>query len=77
MQNEIASQPGQFFTEQPLKAVGTALGIGLVLSLLPVGRIVGLLVDVGFSLARPIILSAGIYKLSECCRPRPAAAKPE
>ena len=55
-----------------------ALGIGLVVSLLPLGRIVGMLVDVGFSLVRPILLGAGICKISEWCRPRPVAdCKPE
>ena len=64
------SQAEQYVAAQPTKAVGTALGVGLLMSFLPVGRIVGMLVDVGFSLVRPILLGAGVCKLSEYCRTR-------
>lgn len=71
MQNDKQSDcrtARQFITETPSKAVGTALGAGLLLSLLPVGRIVGMLVDVGFAMARPILIGVGVYKVSEACR---------
>lgn len=66
--SKCCSKAERYVTDQPTKAVATALGVGLLASLLPVGRIVGMLVDVGFSLTRPILLVAGICKLSECCR---------
>lgn len=78
LEAELYSRTEKYVKEQPAKAVGAALGIGLVVSLLPLGRIVGMLVDVGFSLVRPILLGAGICKISEWCRPRPVAdCKPE
>lgn len=67
---DSCSKAERYVTDQPTKAVATALGVGLLVSLLPVGRIVGMLVDVGFSLVRPILLGAGVCKLSEYCRTR-------
>ncbi len=57
----------QFAIEKPKKAVGTAFGLGLVLSLLPVGKMAGMLIDTVFSLARPALLAAGVLKISEYC----------
>ncbi len=62
------SWPEQFAAEKPGKAVGTAFGVGLVLSFLPIGKIAGLLIDVAFSLIRPVLLGAGLLKISEYCR---------
>lgn len=63
------SWPERCVTENPGKAVGAAFGVGLVLSFLPVGKIAGMLIDVAFSLARPVMLVTGLLKISECCRP--------
>ena len=78
LEAELYSRTEKYVKAQPTKAVGAALGAGLLVSLLPLGRIAGMLVDVGFSLVRPILLGAGICKISEWCQPRPVAAcKPE
>lgn len=63
------SSPERCVTENPGKAVGAAFGVGLVLSFLPVGKIAGMLIDVAFSLVRPVLLVTGLLKISECCRP--------
>lgn len=60
--------PDKFITEEPTKAMATALGVGLLLNVLPIGRIAGMLIDVAFALARPLLLCAGLLKVSEFCR---------
>ena len=61
--------PEKFITEQPTKAVAAAFGVGIFLNLLPVGKIVGMLIEVAFVLLRPLLLCVGLLKLSEYCRP--------
>ena len=65
---ECRPWPEKFAAEQPTKAVAAALGVGLLLNLLPIGRMAGMLIDFAFSLARPLLLCAGLLKLSEFCR---------
>ena len=61
--------PEKFITEQPTKAVAAAFGVGIFLNLLPIGKIVGMLIEVAFVLMRPLLLCVGLLKLSEYCRP--------
>lgn len=51
--------------EEPLKTAGIAFVAGLFLTVLPVGRILGGLVRVGFALLRPALLILGVVKLVE------------
>lgn len=53
--------------EEPLKTAGLAFVAGLFLTVLPVGRILGGLVRVAFTLLRPALLILGIVKLVEEC----------
>lgn len=50
---------------QPLKSVGWAFFIGILLTIFPVGRILGLAISVGVALMRPILLLLGAVKLCE------------
>jgi hypothetical protein len=65
---ECRPWPEKFATEQPAKAMLAAVGVGLLFNLLPIGRLVGMLIDVAFALARPLLLCAGLLKLSELYR---------
>ena len=60
--------PERFATDEPTKAVAAAFGVGLLFNLLPIGRIVGMLIDLVFALVRPLLLCAGLLKLCEFCR---------
>lgn len=60
--------PDKFITEEPTKAMVTALGVGLLINVLPIGRIAGMVIDVAFALARPLLLCAGLWKVAEFCR---------
>ena len=51
--------------EEPAKAAGIAVLIGMVMTVLPVGRIVGSLVRLALALVRPGLLLLGAVKLWE------------
>src|SRR6266446_10397934 len=57
------------FAEQPVKAVAAAFSAGLLLNLLPIGKIAGMLTELAFTLARPLLLCLGLMKTFEYCRP--------
>ncbi len=50
---------------QPLKCLSWAFAIGLIVSLLPIGRLVGLVVRMLFSLMRPLLIVLGLMKAFE------------
>lgn len=66
---ETISWHDQYITEQPTKAVAAAAGTGFLLTFLPVGKIVGMLIDLAFTLVRPLLLGLGLVKLFDSCRP--------
>ena len=51
--------------EQPLQCLSLAFVIGLVASILPLGRLVSLLVQLAFSLLRPLLVVLGLMKVFE------------
>ena len=55
----------RFVREDPTKAVGLAVLGGVLLTVLPVGRLLGMIVRLAFSLARPLLLVLGAVKLYE------------
>jgi hypothetical protein len=55
----------KFVREDPAKAIGLALFGGILLTILPVGRILGGLVRLALALARPLLLVLGAVKLYE------------
>lgn len=56
-----------FARDEPAKAVASAFGAGLLLTLLPVGAIVRLFAAILFALARPVLLGLGLRKTWELC----------
>ncbi|MEO8353104.1 MAG: hypothetical protein ABI680_15340 [Chthoniobacteraceae bacterium] len=50
---------------EPLKCLSWVFAIGLIASLLPIGRLVGLGVRVLFSLIRPLLIVLGLMKAFE------------
>ena len=50
---------------EPAKAVGIAFIAGLILTILPVGRLVAALVRVMFLLIRPLLMVLGAMKVCE------------
>jgi len=63
--NDFGSCTEKFVREDPAKAVGIALFSGVLLTILPVGRLLGALVRLAFALARPLLLVLGAVKLYE------------
>lgn len=55
----------KFVREDPAKAVGLALFGGVLLTILPIGRLLAALVRLTFALARPLLLILGAVKLYE------------
>jgi hypothetical protein len=51
--------------EEPVKTAGLALGAGVLLTVLPVGRILASLVQIALALVRPALLLLGVVKLVE------------
>jgi len=51
--------------DDPAKAIGLAIFGGVLLTILPVGRLISALVRLVFALARPLLLVLGAVKLYE------------
>lgn len=64
-QDSFTARTEQFAREEPLKAVGAAFVGGLILTLLPVGALVGGVLRLSLSLLRPALLILGAVKLYE------------
>ena len=62
---DLGERAQDFARKEPAQAVGVAFLAGLVLTVLPVGRLLGVLVRLGFVLIRPVLLILGAMKLCE------------
>ena len=51
--------------KQPVKSVVWAFFIGILLAAFPLGRIIGGLTSLAFSLLRPVLLLLGVVKVCE------------
>ena len=63
--DDFAASAERMAREEPAKAAGIAVLIGMVMTVLPVGRIVGSLVRLALALVRPGLLLLGAVKLWE------------
>jgi hypothetical protein len=50
--------------EEPLQCLSIAFVVGLLFSILPLGRLVGFVVQLAFSLLRPVLVILGLMKRS-------------
>lgn len=62
---DLGGRAQEFARKEPAQAVGVAFLAGLVLTVLPVGRLLGMLVRLAFVLVRPVLLILGAAKLYE------------
>jgi len=62
---DLSVSTEKFVREDPAKAVGLALFGGVLLTVLPVGRLLGALVRLVLVLVRPLLLVLGAVKLYE------------
>ena len=62
---DIETQAQDYVRTEPAKAVGIAFIAGIILTVLPVGRLVAVLVRLSFVLIRPLLLILGVVKLCE------------
>lgn len=62
---DFGGRAQEFARNEPAQAVGLAFVAGLVLTLLPVGRILSGLIRLAFALVRPALLILGAVKLCE------------
>ena len=62
---DLGGRAQEFARKETAQAVGIAFLAGLVLTLLPVGRIVSVLIRLAFALVRPALLILGAVKLCE------------
>jgi hypothetical protein len=61
--DQFTERTADFAREDPMRAVGLAFAVGLVLTLLPIGAIVAGLVRLALSLVRPALLILGATKV--------------
>lgn len=57
----------QFARHEPGQAVAAAIGVGLLINLLPTRLVTGTVTVVGAMLVRPLLLSLGVTKAMELC----------
>ena len=62
---ELGARAQDFARKEPAQAVGVAFLAGLVLTVLPVGRLLAVLVRLAFVLIRPALFILGAMKLCE------------
>ncbi len=63
--DDLSSSTEKFVREDPAKAIGLAMLGGVLLTVMPVGRLISALVRLAFALARPLFLVLGAVKLYE------------
>jgi len=63
--DDLSSCTEKFVREDPAKAIGLAMLGGVLLTVLPVGRLISALIRLAFALARPLLLVLGAVKLYE------------
>jgi hypothetical protein len=63
--DDLGERAREMIREEPAKAVGLAVLAGLLLTVFPVGRVLGALVRLVFALLRPLLLVLGAVKLYE------------
>ncbi|MEZ0255475.1 MAG: hypothetical protein ACAI37_09350 [Chthoniobacter sp.] len=63
--DDFTSHTEKLVREDPAKAVGIALFAGVLLTILPVGRVISGLIRLAFALARPLLLVLGAVRLYE------------
>lgn len=63
--DDLSDRTQKFVREDPTKAVGFALLGGVLLTIFPLGRVLGALVRLAVALARPLLLVLGVVKLYE------------
>jgi len=51
--------------EEPVKALSAAFGVGILLTLLPIGALVAGITRLLFLVARPLLLILGLVKLND------------
>ena len=51
--------------DEPVKALSAAFGVGILLTLLPIGSLVAAVTRLLFLVARPLLLILGLVKLNE------------
>lgn len=57
----------EFARREPAQAIAAAIGVGLLINLLPSRMVTGTVAIVGAALVRPVLLSLGVTKAMELC----------
>lgn len=63
--DQLVEKTASEVRKQPVKSVVWAFFIGILLTVFPIGRIVGGVVSLAFALLRPVLLLLGAVKLCE------------
>lgn len=67
----------EFARREPAQAFAAAIGIGLLINLLPSRMVTGTVAIVGAALVRPVLLSLGVTKAMElCCQKSNSPSQP-
>jgi len=61
--DDLSDRTQQMIREEPAKAVGIAVFVGVLLTVFPVGRVLGALVRLALALSRPLLLVLGAVKI--------------
>jgi hypothetical protein len=61
----LVGQTLEHIKQQPVKAVGSAFLVGFILSLFPVGRIIGGVISLLLTVLRPALMIFGAFKVWE------------
>jgi hypothetical protein len=71
------SELREFARREPAQTFAAAIGIGLLINLLPSRMVTGTVAIVGAALVRPVLLSLGVTKAMElCCQKSTTPSQP-
>lgn len=61
----LVTRVESYTREEPIRAVSAAFGVGILLTLLPIGGIISMVARIIFLLARPLLMILGLVKLAD------------
>lgn len=61
----LVTRVESYTRDEPIRAVSAAFGVGILLTLLPIGGIISMVARIIFLLARPLLMILGLVKLTD------------
>lgn len=61
----LVNRAESYTKAKPTKALSAAFGLGIIMALFPMGRVIGFVLRLVFALLRPVLLILGVVRVYE------------